>query len=166
MAIRLRDNAQGKQLVLQALGNVPVTDDEATALEFQRLGDEYVRTGSQISMAEVRKVYPQVQVRDFTNEELAAPRGAAPVLHVVASTSAPSPAAAAAAPIDRNATASAILRACTLSLTAFSEQATWRKNGATWRAALDGVELDIGSAATMCLRKLKPDEKMLLVAQD
>lgn len=70
VAIRLRETAQGKQLVLQSLGSLPVTEDEAAALDFRRVDDEFVRDGSQIALGEVRKAYPQVKVRDFTDQEL------------------------------------------------------------------------------------------------
>lgn len=236
VAIRLRDTAQGKQLVLQSLGSLAISEDEAAALDFRRAGDEFVREGSQIALGEVRKAYPQVKVRDFTDQELVAhdmptlasapdaawaahqpraeqlvldgtiPREKAPAYkeawqqgyrgdafpvegvddgvidrayqagmrsrQYAAGARAdeasdaievmpPAPATTAA-----SSPASAVLRACALSPGQLAREVTWLKVAGTWRAALDGQELDIGAAASMCRNKSRPDDKMVLAAQD
>lgn len=174
VAIRLRDSAQGRHLVLQATGEKPICEADAAALKFERVDGEYLRSGSQVTMSELSAVYPQLSVREFSPEELVAapPRQAVEAgLDAVVDVQPPSPLSAPAVPDAGVAAArmtpeSPALRACTLSPMAFASQVTWLKGHGRWRAALDGVELDLGAAAGMCQRKAVPDKKMILLAHD
>ena len=131
VAIGLRDDAQGKALVLRSLTDTPVDRDMASALGFAENGAQFVRTGSTISLAQVRGVYPEATVRNFEAAELAVP----------VAVPAPAPKRS------RSLSAMAAIKAASLSPTQFGQQATFMRDGVRWRAALEGVELDLGQAA-------------------